>query len=95
MCVGRGCNARAASSRGQALRLRARSPEGVHEAGVAEVAVEEGEGGDALVLGEHRRNKDDARLVLGPPLLVRAADHAEDLAPHASRVATIEGTCKQ
>ena len=58
-----------------------REHSGVDEADVPQVAVEEGEGGEALRVGEHRRNEDDARLLVRPPLLVRAADHAEDLAP--------------
>ena len=41
---------------------------------VPQVAIQEGEGGDALLVGEHRGIEDDPPLVLGPPLDVLAAD---------------------
>ena len=50
----------------------------VDEGGVPQVAVEEGEGRDALRVREHRCIQDDLPLVLGPTLDVLAADDVHD-----------------
>ena len=50
----------------------------VHEGGVPHVAVQEGEGGDALLVGEHRSVEDDPQLVLRPPLDVLAVNDVHD-----------------
>ena len=70
----------------------------VDHVGVPQVAEQKGEGGDALLVGEHGGLKDDARLLVGPALLVRPANHAEDALPridaHRARRITKE-TCAQ
>ena len=69
---------------------------GVHEADVADVAVEEGEGGEALGVGEDRFGEDDPRIVLRPPLEEGAADYVQDALVRVVRrhdPRRIEDTC--
>ena len=51
---------------------------GVHEIDVANVAKEEGEGGEALRVVEDGCVEDDVRLLVGPALEVLAADDVHD-----------------
>ena len=69
----------------------------VDEVRVPQVAVEEGEGGDALLVGEHRCIEDDPQLVLRPTLDVLATDDVHDalvrVEDHVVR-RMITGTCE-
>jgi hypothetical protein len=71
---------------------------GVHEIDVPQVAVEECEGGEAVLVGEHRRVEDDARLLVGPALEVLAAEDVEDalvrVVRHHNRH-SMEDTCQE
>ena len=69
---------------------------GVDEVDVAEVAVQEGEGRQALRVREHRRVEDDALLLVRPPLDVLAADDVHDALVWVDRHhdrRSIEDTC--